>query len=294
VRLEQALDATAGPVVGDPNRLEQVVGNLLSNAIKFTPKGGEARVLLERVGSNVEIHVLDTGSGIEAEFLPRVFDRFLQADASSTRRHGGLGLGLAIVKQLVEMHGGTVAAASAGKGRGAAFSVRLPAAGAERPVSAGSGARDGPVQSAEEVAMPDLSGIRVLDVDDEDDARDVVRRVLEACGAKVICAANAEEGLCAAARDRPHVLVSDIAMPGINGIEFLRRVHELGPGHGGGVPAIALTAFARSEDRAESLAAGYVSHLAKPAEPSELLATVAGLVGRDAGKRAAAPPSNFG
>ena len=280
VHLEKLLDPRAGPVSGDPDRLQQVVWNLLSNAIKFTPKDGKVRVLLQRVDSNVEIVVADSGIGIKPEFLASVFDRFRQADASTTRRYGGLGLGLSIVKHLVELHGGTVQVASEGEGRGTSVSVRLPLAAIRR-------APDVPtfVKAAASLAQPftpaDLSGLKVLVLDDQGDARELMKRVLEDCGAKVLTAAAAGEALALVERERPDLLVSDIGMPDVDGFELLRRVRALGPERGGKIPAIALTAFARSEDRTRALRAGFQVHVSKPVEPSELVATVASVAGRN-------------
>jgi PAS domain S-box-containing protein len=280
IRLISVLDAAAGPVVGDPNRLQQVVWNLLSNAIKFTGKNGRVQVRLQRVDSHIEISVTDTGIGIAPEFLPHVFERFRQADASSTRPAGGLGLGLAIVKQLVELHGGSVRAASPGPEGGATFTVELPLMAVQREQPE---ARLHPAAqsvAAAEFKRLDLAGIKVLVVDDEADARDLISRVLAECHADVVTAATGDEALAAIERGRPHVLVSDIGMPTVDGYQLLRKVRELGLARGGGVPAIALTAFARSEDRTRALHAGFVVHVSKPVEPAELMAAVASVVGR--------------
>jgi signal transduction histidine kinase/ActR/RegA family two-component response regulator len=280
IRIEKLLDPTAGPISGDPNRLQQVVWNLLSNAIKFTPRGGRVQVLLERVSSHIEISVADTGIGIRADFLAHVFERFRQQDPSSTRKHGGLGLGLAIAKELVELHGGTVAARSPGEGQGATFTVHLPLTVAQR----GDGERFHPrTPNVVPLELPasDLAGIKVLVVDDQPDARDLIRRVLADCGAEVLAAGNAEEALLLVEKERPHVLVSDIGMPDVDGFELLRRVRGLGHARGGRVPAIALTAFARSEDRTRALRAGFLVHVSKPVEMSELVATVAAVAGRN-------------
>jgi PAS domain S-box-containing protein len=277
IRLEPLLDPTAGPVSGDPARLQQVVWNLLSNAIKFTGKGGKVQVLLERVNSHIEITVADTGIGIPSDFLPYVFERFRQADASLTRVHGGLGLGLSIVKHLVELHGGTVRASSPGDGGGATFSVHLPLTVVYR----GSNTETRRHPRAPDVTMPvnfkapDLAGIKVLVVEDEADARELIQRVLTECGATVITVSKADEALRRVEQERPHLLLSDIGMPGVDGYELLRRVRALGPARGGKVPAIALTAFARSEDRTRALRAGFQVHLSKPVEPSELMTAVA-------------------
>jgi signal transduction histidine kinase/CheY-like chemotaxis protein len=280
IRLESLLDSTAGPISGDPNRMQQVMWNLLSNAIKFTARGGKVQVLLERVNSHIEINVADTGAGIRPEFLPFVFDRFRQADASTTRRHGGLGLGLSIVRHLVELHGGSVRAHSPGEGAGATFTVHLPLIVVHRSPHAEP--RQHPRSSASVSAafgVVDLSGVRVLVVDDEPDARELIRRVLLDCEANVITAGGADEALLLIRQHKPHLLVSDIGMPEVDGYELLRRVRALERESGGRMPAVALTAFARSEDRTRALRAGFLVHVAKPVDPSELVATVASVLG---------------
>jgi signal transduction histidine kinase/PAS domain-containing protein/ActR/RegA family two-component response regulator len=280
IRLQKLLDPQAGPVSGDPNRLQQVVWNLLSNAIKFTPKDGKVQVLLERVNSHIEISVADTGMGIEREFIDHVFVRFRQQDASTTRRYGGLGLGLAIVKHLVELHGGSVRVQSAGQGKGATFSVHLPLAVVHRSSAEARFHPTTPKGPAPDLKIVDLKGIKVLVVDDLSDARNLVARVLTDCNAQVLTAGSAEEALRLVESERPDVLVSDIGMPDVDGYELLRRVRALGGDRGGKVPAIALTAFARSEDRTRALRAGFLVHVSKPVEPSELIATVASVAGR--------------
>jgi len=281
IRIEKLIDPAAGPISGDPHRLQQVVWNLLSNAIKFTPKGGEVRVLLMRVDSHIEIAVADTGIGIKPEFLTHVFERFRQEEASMNRRYGGLGLGLSIVKHLVELHGGTIRVESPGEGRGATFVVQLPLLAAHhKPYNEARG-----LQKTGEIETPDssavnLSGIKVLVVDDEIDARDLIRRVLLDCHAEVFTAGSAIDALLLVENERPNVLVSDIGMPDIDGYELLKRVRALGQSRGGKTPAIALTAFARSEDRTRALRAGFLVHVSKPVEPSELIATVASVAGR--------------
>ena len=281
IGLRARLDAGAGPLAGDSNRLQQVMANLLTNAIKFTGRSGRVDVRLERVGSQVEIVVADTGVGIAPEFLPHVFDRFRQGDPSQTRAARGLGLGLSIVKRLVELHGGTVGVTSPGEGCGTTFTVRLPLATVPRAADHGERAhprewrRGGP-----DFKRSDLSGIKVLVVDDQADARELIERVLAECDAEVLTASAAEEAVQAVERDRPDVLISDIGMPQVDGYELLRRVRALGQARGGRVPAIALTAYARSEDRTRALRAGFLVHVAKPVEPSELVATVASVVGR--------------
>ena len=281
IRLDKVLDPLAGPISGDPNRLQQVIWNLLSNAIKFTPKDGKVQVLLERVNSHIEISVADTGIGMDHEFLEHAFDRFRQADHSTTRKYGGLGLGLSIVRHLVELHGGTVRATSDGADRGATFTVHLPVAIVHRTASPQP--RFHPTATAgltSDFKPLDLSGIKVLIVDDEPDSRHLIERVLTECNAQVLVAATADVALPIVEHDRPDVLVSDIGMPGMDGYELLRRVRALGEAKGGRVPAIALTAFARSEDRTRALRAGFQVHVSKPVEPSELIATVASIVGR--------------
>jgi PAS domain S-box-containing protein len=280
IRIEKLFDSAAAPIYGDPSRLQQVIWNLLSNAIKFTPKEGKVQVVLERVNSHIEISVADTGIGIKPEFLPYVFDRFRQADASTTRTFGGLGLGLAIVKHLVELHGGTVRVKSAGEGQGTTFAVHLPLTVVHRNSESGERVHPKTPQSAADFKHSDLAGIKVLVVDDEADARELVKHVLAECDAEVLTAETADDALAIIERDRPHVLVSDIGMPVVDGYELLKRVRALGPARGGNLPAVALTAFARSEDRTRALRAGFLVHVSKPVEPAELVATVASVSGR--------------
>ncbi|HZG54448.1 MAG TPA: ATP-binding protein [Pyrinomonadaceae bacterium] len=284
IRLQALLDPQAGPVSGDTDRLQQVVWNLLSNAIKFTPKGGRVQVRLERVDSHVEIIVSDSGKGISAEFLPHVFDRFRQADGTSTRKQGGLGLGLSIVRQLVELHGGTVSVESGGEGQGATFVVQLPQMIARRQEDAEAPLlRRHPTAGGEAVSFdcpPSLKGLRVLVVDDEPDTRLLLRTVLERCGSEVTTAGSAEEALAAFAKSKPDILISDIGMPREDGYEFIVKLRAAEAVSGGRVPAIALTAYARVEDRVRALNAGFQVHVPKPIEPIELLAVVASLAGR--------------
>lgn len=287
IRLQVLLDPQAGPVSGDPDRLQQVIWNLLSNAIKFTPKGGRVQVRLERVHSHVEIIVSDTGQGISAEFLPHVFDRFRQADASNTRSHGGLGLGLAIVHQLVELHGGTIHVKSPGEGQGTTFTVTLPLTvvhqrerSPESPPQATSAEQRVPHQAGDAVAFEcpaALGGLRVLVVDDEKDARDLIKAVLEQCDSIVLTASSAREGLDTLLRLQPDILISDIGMPGEDGYSLIEKVRALPQEQGGRIPAVALTAYARAEDRIKVLAAGFQVHAPKPIEPAELAAIVASL-----------------
>jgi CheY-like chemotaxis protein/anti-sigma regulatory factor (Ser/Thr protein kinase) len=264
-------------VSGDPHRLQQVVWNLLSNAIKFTAKGGKVQVVLQRINSHVQVSVSDDGLGISPAFLPHVFERFRQADASTRRSFGGLGLGLAIVKQLVELHGGTVHASSPGEGRGATFSFTLPLAVA----SSGESTPHGNTSDAEELfARISLEGITVLVVDDEPDARNLVKRILDGCKAKVILAGSVAEAMKHVKGQQPDVIVSDIGMPEQDGYEFIRRVRGLPREEGRDTPAAALTAYARPQDRRQALLAGYQSHVVKPADPAELVTVVASLAGK--------------
>lgn len=278
IRLEKMLDALAGPIAGDPARLQQVVWNLLSNAVKFTPKGGKIQILLERVNSHLEITVADSGEGIDPEFLPHLFERFRQADATTTRRHGGLGLGLSIVKQITELHGGTVRAMSAGRGTGSTFVISLPMLIVHTPAEEDERVHPRSSFGAIELAMIDLSNLKVLVVDDEPDARELVRRLLSECGAVVQAADSAAAALALLSAETPDVLVSDIGMPETDGYELLRQVRK--SEKSSRIPAVALTAFARTEDRTRALRAGYIAHVAKPVEPAELLATIAVVTGR--------------
>jgi PAS domain S-box-containing protein len=282
IRVDAVLDPAAGPISGDPGRLQQVVWNLLSNAIKFTPRDGTVQIILERVGSHVQIRVADTGIGIKPEFIPYLFERFRQGDASTTRKYGGLGLGLSIVKSLVELHGGTVSVASQGEGTGTTVTVSLPLTAVQpRPGEAERAhpPAPGPAPSPKS-PVSELAGLKVLVVDDQPDARELIKRVLEDCGAEVFVAGSAAAALAALPGWRPDVLVSDIGMPDTDGYELLRRIRALGVERGGKIPAIALTAFARSEDRTRALRAGFVVHVAKPVDPAELVATVASVAGR--------------
>lgn len=281
IRITSLLDPHVGPVKGDPSRLQQVIWNLLTNAIKFTPKGGKVQVALERVNSHIEITVSDTGEGIRPEFLPHVFDRFRQADASTTRRHGGLGLGLSIVKQLVELHGGTVRVKSPGLGEGSTFVVALPLSVTHEDAT--EAAREHPKTPSHSGDMCDeidLTGLRVLVVDDELDARQLLTRILRACHAEVSTAASVPEAIEAVHRDKPQVLISDLGMPGQDGYELIRAIRALPAAQGKDLPALALSAFARSEDRRRAMLAGFQTHVAKPVEPAELIAVVASLAGR--------------
>jgi PAS domain S-box-containing protein len=280
IRVERHYEPDAGLVAGDPGRLQQVIWNLLSNAIKFTPRDGLVTVRVARREGNVEITVSDTGSGIKQEFITHVFERFRQADASTTRRHGGLGLGLSIVKHLVEQHGGTVRAESAGEGLGASFTIELPLAKAQpQQARSGRGAAPTPAPPTSEMTVRDLSRVNILVVDDDRDARELMARILTDCHATVRTAASAREAFVMLRAAPPDLLITDLGMPEVDGFELLSWVRGLGREGGGNVPAIALTAFARSEDRLRALEAGFSAHISKPVEPSELIATVASLVG---------------
>jgi signal transduction histidine kinase/ActR/RegA family two-component response regulator len=264
-------------VSGDAGRLQQVIWNLLANAVKFTAQGGRIDVSIERVGSSIELNIVDTGQGISPEFLPHVFERFRQADGAPSRRHGGLGLGLAIVRQLVELHGGTVQAASAGVGRGATFTVRLPIldadahlkrdAGLEERRSAGSSGSPTP-------RSPRLDDLRIVVVDDNADGRALTTLTLTQAGASVQAVASAREALELLEVQRPDVLISDIGLPDEDGYTLVGRIRRHEAEHGGFLPAIALTGYARADDRTRALAAGFQAHVTKPLEPAELIVTI--------------------
>ncbi|HEY9380712.1 MAG TPA: ATP-binding protein, partial [Burkholderiales bacterium] len=273
VALVQTIDRGAPALIGDPGRLQQVLWNLLINAIKFTPSGGKVEVVLRQIDSQLELQVCDTGSGVPKDFLPHIFDRFRQFDSSTTRVHGGLGLGLSIVKSLVELHGGTVAAHSEGVGRGATFTVTLPIAAVE-PVLAREPMVNGTLENAIAAIdqnAPTLHGLKVLVVDDEADARALLHRILSEYGAKVLTASNAGDALECLLRERPTIIVSDIGMPHTDGYALIGQIRALPPEFGGRTPAIALTAFARPEDRRRALVAGFQLHLAKPVDPEALV-----------------------
>jgi len=283
IRLEKHYDAGTGMISGDPARLQQVIWNLLSNAIKFTLQGGLVQVGLRPADGNVEIAVRDSGVGIAPAFITHVFERFRQGDASTTRQHGGLGLGLSIVKHLIEQHGGTVRVDSEGEGRGACFTVELPAANQQLMARAGRARYSPPSPLTPDIVLRDLSRVKVLVVDDEPDARDLIKRILSDCNAIVTTADSARAALDAFHAAPPDVLLSDLGMPDMDGFGLLAEVRKLGSAAGGDVPAVALTAFARSEDRLRALEAGFAAHISKPVEPSQLIATVANMV--------AAPPA---
>jgi signal transduction histidine kinase/ActR/RegA family two-component response regulator len=295
IRLHPVLNPHAGAIMGDAGRLQQVVWNLLSNAIKFTPKGGRVQITLERINSHIELIVTDTGEGIPAEFLAHLFERFTQADSSSARSHQGLGLGLAIVRHLVELHGGTIDAASEGVGKGATFVVNIPVAAAyaarQEPARIHSSASgDGNGAADPLTSRIALKGVRVLVVDDEPDAQLLLRTILEGAGVKVDTAASADEAMEMLKQRWPDVLISDIGMPGEDGYRFIQRVRALETEKKMGMlPAAAVTAFARTEDRRQALLAGFQLHLAKPVEAAELLAVVASLANRSVPLDSAGP-----
>lgn len=281
VRVQVFLDSGAGPVSGDPARLQQVMWNLLSNAIKFSPEGERVQVSLERIDSHVQITVTDTGQGISAEFLPHVFERFRQADNTATRRHGGLGLGLAITRHLVELHGGTISAQSAGEGQGAVFTIRLPLMIGHKTEDRTSLER-ARIYQEDEYALqledvPRLDGLRILVVDDEPDGRDLLTTVLTQSGAKVTTAATAADALEKLQQLKPDLLVSDIEMPGEDGYSLIRKVRSLKKSQGGRIPAIALTAHTKLSDRMRALSAGFQMHIPKPVEPAELIVVIANI-----------------
>lgn len=278
LRLRVTLDARAGKLRGDPGRLQQVFWNLLTNAVKFTPSGGRIDVVMERVNSHVEVSVEDSGMGIKTEFLAFVFDRFRQADSSTTRRHGGLGLGLSIVKHLVELHGGSVRVKSGGEGQGSTFVVALPISVIrtedtgrhERPAFA-----DVDVSSIE---LPSLAGVRALVVDDQPDARILICRLIEEQGGRCILAEGGADALKIVGEEDVNILISDIGMPEFDGYELIRRIRNLHDSRARSVPAIALTAYARTDDRQRALLAGFQMHVSKPVEPRELIAGIASLL----------------
>ncbi len=269
IRLEVELDPSGEPVVGDEQRLQQVVWNLVSNAIKFTPPGGTVRVRLTRSPTSATIAVSDTGEGIEPSMLPYVFERFWQAEGVMNRKHGGLGLGLTIVRHMTELHGGTVRAESPGRGRGATFTVELPLPGCGAAQGEVAGPPTQPGASAS-VYPTSLEGLRVLLVEDEADARDLLVMMLEQFGAQVMAAGSASEALQAMESAVPDVLVSDIAMPVVDGYTLIRRIRALESERGAPIPAVALTAYARGEDRQRALEAGFQVHVPKPVEPEDL------------------------
>lgn len=280
IRLQLVLDERAGLISGDSERLQQVMWNLISNAIKFTPKGGRVQVLLQRAESHIEVAVSDSGMGIEAEFLPHVFEPFRQGSGGSMRRHGGLGLGLSIVRHIVELHGGEISAASDGAGLGSKFTIKFPLLATAGDV--GESPRRHPIarDTLTDIRLGRLDGVRVLVVDDEPSASEALHVLFDSCGAEVRVAGSATDALAVFEGWRPDVLVSDIAMPGEDGYSLMRKVRLRAAGQGGLVPAVALTAYAKIEDRVTILGAGFNMYLSKPADPNELVAVVSSLAKR--------------
>jgi CheY-like chemotaxis protein/anti-sigma regulatory factor (Ser/Thr protein kinase) len=274
IELTARIDPALPPIMADATRLQQIVWNLLSNAVKYTSKGGRAELEVQRTPQTIEIVVRDSGKGIGRAFLPFVFEAFRQEDASASRTRGGLGLGLAITKQLVELHGGHISAESEGEGRGSTFRVSLPIAVVPKTQSVPDRAGRQIRTDATFERPPQLRGLRVLVVDDEEDSRGLVAAILHECGCEVTLASNVEQALERLRETRPDVLLSDIGMPEADGYDLIEQVRALPREQGGDVPAAALTAYARPEDRRRMLNAGYSIHLAKPVEPAELVAVV--------------------
>jgi CheY-like chemotaxis protein len=275
VELKTSIGVSHPPMLGDAQRLQQVVWNLLSNALRFTPSGGLVQVELSYAGSQAELRVSDNGIGIAPDFLPHVFERFAQADSSITRTHGGLGMGLAIVKYIVELHGGVISAASEGVGRGAVFTVKLPVGVESR---APEPAARTPLQSLQRPteSRHALVGMKILVVDDEPDTCDLLRFIFNEAGAIVQVATGAVAAIQLFDKWEPDILVADIGMPAVDGYQLIRAIRSE---RGSGIPAVALTALARIDDRIKALSAGYQMHVAKPVEPSELISIVTSLVG---------------
>jgi len=280
VQLDADVAKDTGTINADPSRLQQVVSNLLSNAVKFTPPGGEIQVRIERIEPTLVLTVRDDGPGIHPDVLPYIFDRFRQADSSTTRSHKGLGLGLAIVRHLVEMHGGTVMARNRQDRSGAIFEVRLPLWGGFVPALSAAPAASVETQLWER-SQSSLKSMRVLVVDDEADAREVVAAVLETCGAHVMATGSAVDALEVLQRERPDLLVADIEMPVEDGYTLIRKIRSLTADRGGQIPAVALTAYASSSDRVKALEAGFNRHVPKPVEPLELIAVIDTLTGQN-------------
>lgn len=280
IRIETVLDPAARPFVGDPDRMQQVFWNLLSNAVKFTPRRGRIQVRAKRMNSYIEVSVLDTGKGIDPKLLPFVFERFRQGDSSTTREYGGLGLGLAIVRQLVELHGGVVNAYSRGKGTGAEFVMELPIPILVRPSQFGEERVDPGDGASISGRIPSLAGLRILVVDDEADAREIVSAILGEAGAVTASASSSSEALALMDQWKPDLLISDIAMPRESGFDLIREVRARPAESGGRIPAIAITAYARVQDRLKVLSAGFQTHVPKPIEPIELATIVASLTRR--------------
>jgi PAS domain S-box-containing protein len=283
INLETAFDSDVGVILGDPDRLQQIVWNLLTNAIKFTPKGGDVHVRLERNDSHALITVNDSGQGIATEQLPHIFERFRQADSSNTRSNSGLGLGLSIVRQLVELHRGTVTAESSGENTGATFRVMLPVPSLPEVPNAAEKTDPKNERNSLTITQHSLNGLHVLVVDDEPDTRELVAALLTACGAEVVSVGSASEALNQMERQRFDLLISDIGMPEMNGYDLIVRIRQLGEEHGGRTPAMALTAYAGIDDRKRALAAGYEMHIPKPFVAAELISAAIFLTERHSG-----------
>ena len=278
VSLETTIDRAAGSMLGDPNRVRQAVWNLLTNAVKFTPRGGHVSIRCAREEDRMVVTVTDTGEGIAPEFVPHVFERFQQADMCSTRRHGGLGLGLALVRHIAELHGGTVDAASAGGGQGSTFRLELPIVRPRGPAAQANAPATGTrprVGSPADLDFAAVQGFKLLVVDDDEDSRELLDTMLSYCGANVSTAASVKAAIAAFDEQRPDVLISDIAMPGEDGYDLIERLRTRPPREGGKVPAVALTAYARTEDRTKALLAGFNAHVAKPVDLEELVRVIA-------------------
>jgi PAS domain S-box-containing protein len=279
IKLQIIIDSSVGLINGDFERLQQIVWNLLSNAIKFTAAGGKVQIHLERKGSQVEVIVNDTGKGINSDFLPYIFEPFRQADSSTTRHYGGLGMGLTIVKRLTELHGGTVKVFSEGEGKGTTFTLEFPMLQLTKSTEEPQGLYPKVMGTEKLICPPTISGLEILVVDDEPDTCLVLKTIFEQCGANVKTAFSVEEAIKIIDDWKPKVLVSDIGMPGLNGYDLIRQLRARKEEEVGKIPAIALTAFARIEDRMKVLSAGFQMHVPKPVEPAELLAIVASLTG---------------
>lgn len=283
IKIETIIDTGLRMISGDPDRLQQVVWNVLSNAAKFTPNGGSVQISVNQTETHVVIQVKDNGPGIQSEFLPHVFERFRQADGSITRTHGGLGLGLAIVRHLVELHGGTISVENGAEGSGAIFTIRLPLPSGELSgialINADSAFKEG------RSTVLSLEGLRLLIVDDETDTLDLISVELAQHGATVTAVSNADEALAALQRERFDLLISDIAMPKVDGYELIRQIRRDEQGKDSHLPAVALTAYARVQDRMQAIMAGFSTHVAKPVEANELVTVVASLTGRITGEK---------
>jgi CheY-like chemotaxis protein len=281
MKVQKLIDPLAGPITGDPNRLQQVVWNLLINAVKFTPKGGKVQVVVERVNSHVEVSVSDTGRGIAADFLPYIFERFSQADTAYRKVYSGLGLGLAIVKSLIELHGGSVRVKSGGLDKGSTFILSLPISVVRTLDTAENLQHAKGNTGATRLHAADLKDLKIMVVDDEADAIGLVKRIMETSGATVKACMSGAGCLACLPDWRPDVVIMDIGMPDMDGYTLISKLRALTPEQGGRTPAVALTAFARSEDRRQAMLAGFDVHVAKPVEPGELIAVVSRLARRN-------------